>query len=74
MPALNHWKPAKRVLRCIKGTVDVGLIYRRRVEPCQANVIEVYADASYVNMPEAKSVSGRIIMMNGASITHSSTT
>eukprot|EP00951_Prasinocladus_malaysianus_P018818 scaffold151184_cov12-Prasinocladus_malaysianus.AAC.1 len=71
-PTTNHWKAANGVLRYIKGTIDVGLIYRRQVEQDQANIITVYADASYANMPEAKSVD--IDLVNGASFANSSTT
>eukprot|EP00951_Prasinocladus_malaysianus_P026230 scaffold232218_cov14-Prasinocladus_malaysianus.AAC.2 len=73
-PTANHWKVTKRVLRYIKNTNDIGLIYRRQVEPVQANIITAYADANYAKMLEATSISGCIVLINGASIGHSSIT
>lgn len=53
-PHQNHWKAAKRVLRYLKGTKDLALVYRS----AQLNSLSVYSDADWANSNDRKSVSG----------------
>ena len=32
-PKIEHWKATKRVLQCIKGTLDFGILYGKSKEP-----------------------------------------
>ncbi|KAF4133929.1 Reverse transcriptase (RNA-dependent DNA polymerase) [Phytophthora infestans] len=62
-----HWQAAKRVLRYVKCTSDMGLYYdlneARKYEKLQ---IEIYADACFASDPEdLKSVSGFTVLCNG---------
>lgn len=60
----THWVAAKRVLRYLKGTLDLGIVYGRTEEPLQS-----YVDADWGNDPnDRKSYSGFVLKLNGAAI------
>lgn len=60
----THWKAAKRVLRYLKGTIDVGIIYRKQEEPVQG-----YVDADWGNcVIDRRSYSGYIFKLAGGPI------
>lgn len=62
-PGPDHWIAAKRVLRYIPGTVQVGLTYPRTSH----SSLEVtgYADASYAsNITDRKSFSSQCFLNN----------
>eukprot|EP00951_Prasinocladus_malaysianus_P044347 scaffold570465_cov34-Prasinocladus_malaysianus.AAC.1 len=48
-PTENNWKAAKRVLRYIKGTLDIDLNYKRPDDDTSTNIITAYADASFAS-------------------------
>ena len=66
----THWLAALRVLRYLKGTIDLGLVFNG------ANMqilYEVFGDASFANLEDGrKSVTGFAVMMAGASISSKS--
>lgn len=56
----------KRVLRYVKGTLDVGLMYRA---DSKAPLIEVFSDANWTNDPvDRRSVSGGLFKVAGCTI------
>lgn len=60
-----HWKAAKRILRYLKGTIDMKLSYRKTDQPLIA-----YADADWGNCPiDRRSFSGTAFLMSGGAIT-----
>jgi len=59
-----HWKAAKRVLRYLKETLDVGMTYRNTDDPPK-----MFADADWGGCNvDHRSYSGYIFMMSGATI------
>lgn len=63
-PTKNDWVNAKRVLRYLKGTQNLGLKYQK------GNKEEVfgYSDASYAEEKDRKSVGGYVFLQAGAAI------
>lgn len=65
-PTELHWTYLKRVLRFIKGTLDVGLVFRKNPK---AAVMEVFSDADWANDPvDRRSVSGGIFKIFGCTV------
>ena len=64
-PTTEHWSLVKRILRYVKGTVDVGLLFK-----CHSNSsLAVYADSDYAgDLSDRKSTSGYVLLKNGAAI------
>ncbi|KAE8974324.1 hypothetical protein PR002_g25946 [Phytophthora rubi] len=65
-PGQQHWKAAIRVLRYLKSTKDLGIIYNSN----DGNVmLEAYTDADWgSNLDDRRSVSGIMIMIGGAPV------
>ena len=62
-PTTEHWNLVKRVLRYVKGTVGLGLLYQRQ----DNSLLEVYSDSDYAgDMSDRKSTSGYALVKNGA--------
>lgn len=62
-PTDLHWAYLKRVLRYVKGSLDVGSIYRRNQS---AVTMEVFCDADWANdVADRRSVSGAIFKVFG---------
>lgn len=59
----THMAALKRVLRYLKGTVELSLCYKK----CDKSLV-AYADADWGNGPDAKSFSGYILVFGGAAI------
>lgn len=60
----SHWTAAKRVLRYLKGTIDLGLCYSKRPEPLTA-----YVDSDWGNCPDdRRSYSGYVFVLSGCPI------
>ena len=61
---VDHWKAAKRVLRYLKGTVDVGLVFSEGSTPATG-----YVDADWGNdSDDRRSFTGYIFKHNGGPI------
>lgn len=62
-PTENHWMLVKRILRYLKGTIDVGLLY------CNNGNFEAYSDADFAGDKDTrKSTSGIICKYANAAI------
>lgn len=65
-PNENHWVHFKRMLRYVKKTLDVGLIFR---DDEQAPVLEAYSDADWANdLIDRRSVTGCILKLYGCTV------
>lgn len=65
-PNDEHWIHLKRVLRYVKGTLDVGLVYRIEKE---APLLEVFCDADWANdLVDRRSVTGCIFKLYGCTV------
>lgn len=64
-PGRAHWLQAKRVLRYLSATKDIGLVYN-----CGKNEIEIFSDADWASdIDDRHSYSGMIVLLNGNPIT-----
>jgi hypothetical protein len=71
-PSVIHMAEAKHVLRYIKGTLDLGPYYSAPPDGSESLPI-CFTDASHAADPDdRKSHSGHLALMNGGSISHSS--
>lgn len=62
----EHWIHLRRVLRYIKGTLDVGLVYRADNE---GQLPEVFSDADWGNdITDRRSISGAVFKVFGATV------
>lgn len=65
-PTEQHWVHLKRVLRYIRGTLDLGLVYSGNDG---APVLEAYADADWANdLTDRKSLSGYVFRIYSNSV------
>lgn len=62
-PTSSALAAAKHALRYLSATVHLSLIYRRIDGSCVATA---YADATFASTPDARSISGYVLMINGA--------
>ena len=61
-PNMERWSAAKRVLRYLKGTLDVGIIYRKS----ENFELVGYSDADWAGCKDSrKSTSGYVFMIGG---------
>ncbi|KAH9309431.1 hypothetical protein KI387_037342, partial [Taxus chinensis] len=64
-PKICHWKAAKRILRYLKGTVDLGLEYKKN----DNFFLTGYSDSDHAgNMDDRKSTSGFVFFMGSGPI------
>lgn len=60
----THWKAAKRVLRYLRGTDDVGLVYS-----CSRDAPVMFADADWGNCTlDRRSYTGYVFVMSGGAV------
>jgi hypothetical protein len=72
-PGLKHWKYAKAILRYLKGTPDLGLVYKNN--GASEIKIEIFSDSDWgSNADDRKSISGFVVCVNGNPISWSSRT
>ena len=63
-PSEAHWLLVERILRYVKGTLDVGLLY------CETGGFEAYSDADFAgDKKDRKSTSGVVCRYASAAIT-----
>lgn len=64
-PTKQHWDASKQVLRYLKGTQDLGLVYQQSVSgPAYG-----YSDADYAgDVADRKSTSAHVFMFGGAAV------
>ena len=71
-PGKRHWEAAKRVLRYLRGTSDLGLVFNGHVTDEHPNGyfnIEAYSDADWGrDLYGRKSIYGFIVYVNGCPI------
>ncbi|CAM8940913.1 unnamed protein product [Rhodiola kirilowii] len=67
-PSVDHWQAVHRVLRYLKGTMNLGLIYSEF-----PSVIEGFSDASWIsNEEDHSSTSGWVFLLGGGAISWAS--
>ncbi|CAM8882652.1 unnamed protein product [Rhodiola kirilowii] len=67
-PSMQHWQAIHRVLRYLKGTMNLGLVYSDF-----PSVIEGYSDASWIsNEEDHSSTSGWVFLLGGGAISWAS--
>lgn len=65
-PNEDHWVHLKRILRYVKETLDVGLIFK---DDDQGAMLEVYSDADWANdVIDRRSVTGCIFKVYGCTV------
>lgn len=68
-PRETHLFAAKRVLRYIKGTIELGVFYKRGV----GNELVAYTDSDYAgDLDDRRSTSGYVFMMSNGDVSWSS--
>lgn len=67
-PGIKHWTAVKRILRYLKGTTKLRLVYRRKLKHTSFK-IEAFTDSDYANdVDNRRSVTGYIIKLNNCTI------
>ncbi|XP_039310741.1 secreted RxLR effector protein 161-like [Solenopsis invicta] len=71
VPLREHWTAAKRILKYLKSTPNLGIVYNRMTS--KPNQLIAYSDADYAScLDTRKSTSGVILMLNDGPIIWSS--
>lgn len=66
-PSVEHWNAAKRVLRYLRGTTELGLVFSGECR--EPNVLVAYSDADFATCIDTrKSMSGVVLLLNGGPI------
>ena len=71
-PGKNHWEAVKWILKYLKGTADVGLVYGRD----QGKHVDVkgFVDADYAKDPDkGRSITGYVFMVHGCVVSWKAT-
>ena len=73
-PGAVHWASAKRVLRYLNGTRDLGITYTATEDPDVISITPVgYCDADFAgDVDDRKSVSGHTYLLGGGAISWNS--
>jgi len=70
-PSASHWITAKRVLKYIKGTLEVGITYNGNCD--EKNRLVAFSDSDYASCVNTrKSTSGVILVINSGPVVWSS--
>jgi hypothetical protein len=68
-PGTSHLRAIQRVLRYLRGTKDLGLVYKQQSDKSSPPQLLAYADADYAgDLETRRSTSGGIILLAGAAI------
>ena len=71
-PKASHMAAAKRVLRYVKGTTSLGVLYRKGAQN-SVNELKVYTDSDYAGDTEdRRSTSGFVFILSGGAVAWSS--
>ena len=74
-PAKHHWTAAKHVLRYLRGTMELGLIYSMPSVMSSAHILQGFADADWASdTTTRRSTTGYAFMLNGAAVSWASKT
>ncbi|KAL9295969.1 putative RNA-directed DNA polymerase [Arabidopsis thaliana] len=66
-PRMSHWLAAKRILRYLKGTVELGIFYRRRKN--RSLKLMAFTDSDYAgDLNDRRSTSGFVFLMASGAI------
>ena len=66
-PRETHWSEVKHVLKYLKHTEGVGLLYANK--PSDEITIDVYSDSDFAGNPQGRrSTSGYIVLINGCPV------
>lgn len=69
-PTKRHWEMVKRILRYLKGTAELGIVYRNGLDP---GVLTAYSDADYAGDTKTRrSTSGFCCKYMGGPVSWSS--
>ena len=68
-PGQAHWIAVKRVLRYLKGTKTLGIVYVKEHDFDAREILQGYSDASFNSETDAKSVSGYAFISASGAIT-----
>lgn len=69
----EHWLAAKRVIRYLKGTQELSLVYDGKLDHNLSAIAHGFSDADWAgDIDSRKSTSGYVFMMAGAAVTWSS--
>jgi len=64
-PTSVHWRMVKRIMRYLKGTINLGIMYQRDINP----ELIAYSDSDYAgDIDTRRSTSGYVSLKNGAPI------
>ena len=64
-PTSVHWRMVKRIMRYLKGTINLGIMYQREINP----ELVAYSDSDYAgDIDTRRSTSGYVSLKNGAPI------
>ena len=65
-PGQDHWEAGKRILRYLKGTIDMSLVYSRSTSP---DLFTTYSDADLTGNPDnGRSTGGFAICIGGGAV------
>jgi len=71
IPSNEHWTAAKRILKYLKSTINLGIVYNGINS--NPNQLTAYSDADYAScLDTRKSISGVVLMLNSGPIIWSS--
>ena len=68
-PTKAHWRAAIRILRYLKSTINLGLVYRKRINQ---PLVSAYVDAAFANEPRRRSRYGYAVFLSGCLISWAS--
>ena len=69
-PTRKHWIMVKRIFRYLRGTMQMGLMYRHNEQP---GILTAYSDADYAgDVSTRRSTSGTVCVYMGSAVTWSS--
>ncbi|GKB83567.1 putative RNA-directed DNA polymerase [Tanacetum coccineum] len=68
-PTEKHWCAAKRILRYVQGTTELGILYSRR----RNSALVAYSDSDFAgDLDDRRSTSGSVFLLAGGAISWSS--